>query len=152
MIIYHIIVLLTMVMLQYSYYHYYYHYHYCQYQCSYHVYVYYYYYYCVYYHYLNSCLGVLRREVHEQGLRDFFCAVLERIRRLRKSPQYLLALLLGNMAASANLRKRIAKATQKYVKLLARKFYIIGIVRCPLLRGPLIISLYVLIQPYLAKC
>ena len=29
---------------------------------------------------------------------------------------------------------------------------LVGISRCPLFRGPLIIGLYVLILPYLAKC
>ena len=33
-----------------------------------------------------------------------FCAVFSRIRRLRRSPQYLLAILLGEVAVSADLR------------------------------------------------
>ena len=49
-----------------------------------------------------------------------FCAALARIRRLRKSPQYLLIILHGEMTVSAYLRKRSAQNVQHNFKIPAR--------------------------------
>ena len=52
------------------------------------------------------------------------CAVFARIRRLRKSPQYLLIILQGKMTASTNLGnspQNFHKIAQNNNKMLARE-------------------------------
>ena len=57
------------------------------------------------------------------SIRDFDIILRSfvRIRRLRKSPRYLLVIAQGEMTVSANLRKTSLRIAQKNNKILARK-------------------------------
>ena len=67
-----------------------------------------------------------------------FCVILVRIRRLRKSPQYLLVILQGKMAVSTNLRKTLIIIAQNNITSLAREMRYLnsGAWKCAIVGAP----------------